>query len=46
MEYQRSVFIHLTANNMKIEDTNEEKVFHPSLDIKDGVVVLGFRVKK
>jgi hypothetical protein len=46
MEYQRSVFIHLTANNMKIEDTNEEKVFHPSLDIKDGVVVLGFRIKK
>lgn len=31
---------------MKIEDTNEEKVFHPSLDIKEGIVVLGFRIKK
>jgi hypothetical protein len=33
--------------NMKeIVDTNEEKTFHPSLDIKDNILVLGFRIKK
>lgn len=31
---------------MTIIDTNGEKVFHPSLDIKDGILVLGFRIKK
>ncbi len=31
---------------MKIIDTSEEKTFHPSLDIKDDVLVLGFRIKK
>lgn len=31
---------------MKIIDKNEEKIFHPSLDIKDGILVLGFRIKK
>lgn len=30
---------------MTIIDTNEQKVFHPSLDIKDGILVLGFRIK-
>lgn len=31
---------------MTITDKNGEKVFHPSLDIKDGILVLGFRIKK
>ncbi len=31
---------------MTIIDKNGEKVFHPSLDIKDGILVLGFRIKK
>lgn len=31
---------------MKIIDNNENKTFHPSLDIKDDVLVLGFRIKK
>ncbi|MCX6722670.1 MAG: hypothetical protein NT094_01205, partial [Candidatus Staskawiczbacteria bacterium] len=33
-------------NIIEIIDTNEEKTFHPSLDIKDNVLVLGFRIKK
>ncbi len=28
-----------------IEDKNENKVFHPSLDIKDNILVIGFRIK-
>lgn len=31
---------------MKIEDKNEQDSFHPSLDIKNGISVLGFKVKK
>lgn len=31
---------------MKIEDKNEQVSYHPSLDIKDDVLVLGFRIKK
>ncbi len=31
---------------MTIKDHNESRTFHPSLDIKDGVLVLGFRLKK
>lgn len=31
---------------MTIIDKNEEKTFHPSLDIKDNILVLGFRIKK
>ena len=31
---------------MTIIDKNEEKMFHPSLDIKDNILVLGFRIKK
>lgn len=31
---------------MTIIDKNEEKTFHPSLDIKNGILVLGFRIKK
>lgn len=31
---------------MNIIDKNEEKMFHPSLDISDEVLVLGFRIKK
>lgn len=31
---------------MKIIDNNENKTFHPSLDIKDDVLVIGFRIKK
>jgi hypothetical protein len=30
---------------MTIIDKNEEKTFHPSLDIKDGILVFGFRIK-
>ena len=33
-------------NIVEITDTNEEKTFHPSLDIKDNILVLGFRIKK
>ena len=32
--------------NIEIIDSNEEKTFHPSLDIKDNILVLGFRIKK
>jgi len=31
---------------MKIVDKNEEKTFHPSIDIQDNILVLGFRIKK
>lgn len=31
---------------MTIIDKNENKTFHPSVDIKDNVLVLGFRIKK
>ncbi len=31
---------------MTIIDKNENKAFHPSIDIKDNVLVLGFRIKK
>ena len=33
-------------NIIEIIDANEEKTFHPSLDIKDNILVLGFRIKK
>jgi len=33
-------------NIVEITDTNEEKTFHPSLDIKNNILVLGFRIKK
>src|SRR3989338_8499683 len=33
-------------NIIEIIDANEEKTFHPSLDIKDNMLVLGFRIKK
>mgnify|MGYP007059410223 CR=1 FL=1 len=31
---------------MKVIDLYEEKSFHPSLDMKDDILVLGFRIKK
>jgi hypothetical protein len=31
---------------MKIVDLNEEKTFHPSLDVKDDILVIGFRIKR
>lgn len=31
---------------MKIEDKNEQESFHPSLDIKNEISVLGFKIKK
>ncbi len=31
---------------MTIIDKNENKGFHPSVDIQDNVLVLGFRIRK